>query len=413
MNKPRLLVCSSTFPIAPGDSEPPFVYELCQRLAQWFDVLVLVPAPPGLPGGVTRMGRLRVCRYRYAPRRWQRLAYGGGMLPAIRRAPWLLLLLPMMLLAQLFVLAGLLRRWPAPLVHAHWLFPQGLCAALALATLPAASRPLLKLTSHGGDLFGLRGRLWDTLLAWVLRRSSALAVVSTAMAEHAQQRFALAELPWVCSMGVDTTSRFTPPVADLTREGLLFVGRLAEKKGLDTLLHALALLQQHHGLRPGLVIVGDGPERPVLQSLANQLGVSGQLRWHGRRPNAELVDFYRRAALVVMPSRVASDGDQEGLGLVAVEAMACGALVLASDLPALRDVICPGENGLTFAAGDATALAFALQQALALQLSCQVRLQQAAVQTASRFDWTRVANDYKYWLLGAQRQQGRLEADRD
>ena len=76
----RVLVLTSTFPRWRGDREPPFVFELCRRLAASHELLVLAPHCPGAATEERLAERLTVCRFRYAPERLESLAYEGGIL---------------------------------------------------------------------------------------------------------------------------------------------------------------------------------------------------------------------------------------------------------------------------------------------------------------------------------------------
>lgn len=151
--------------------------------------------------------------------------------------------------------------------------------------------------------------------------------------------------------GVDG-DRFSPHGPREGDGNLLFVGRLVPYKGLDTLLHALAMMTDP----PPLWIVGDGPLRPRLQVTASRLGVP--IRFLGRVPDERLPSLYRGARLTVLPSV----GRQECFGISLLESMACGTPVVASDLPGVRAVARRG--GRTAPAGDPGAWARILQETL-------------------------------------------------
>ena len=142
------------------------------------------------------------------------------------------------------------------------------------------------------------------------------------------------------------------------RDGdLLFVGRLVSDKGVDVLLAALARLASA-GERPGLTIVGEGPERAALEAAARAAGISDLVRFTGPLRDAELAGAYRRHRVLVVPSRYA-----EPFGIVALEGIACGCLVVGSELGGLAEAI--GPCGTTFPNGDDAALADRLRRALA------------------------------------------------
>jgi glycosyltransferase involved in cell wall biosynthesis len=138
--------------------------------------------------------------------------------------------------------------------------------------------------------------------------------------------------------------------------GLAFVGRLVSDKGVDVLLDALALLARE-GLEPRLTVVGDGPEAPRLREQARQLGLDGRVEFLGKRCDTELVELLNRHRILVVPSRY-----HEPFGIVALEGIACGCVVVGSAGGGLTEAI--GPCGPTFKNGDAADLARVLARLL-------------------------------------------------
>jgi glycosyltransferase involved in cell wall biosynthesis len=134
---------------------------------------------------------------------------------------------------------------------------------------------------------------------------------------------------------------------------LIFAGRLVSDKGADDALRALAILHTR-GLRPTLSIVGEGPERPFLHGLARQLGIEGQVIFHGAKKPAELATLFNGHKIIVVPSRW-----EEPFGIVALEGIACGCVAVASRGGGLPEAV--GPCGVTFPNGDSRALAGCLQ----------------------------------------------------
>lgn len=388
-----VLVVTSTFPRWRGDAEPLFVYELSRHLSNLgMRVTVLAPRADGAAVAEEWENGIQIVRYPYFFRRWEKLAYDGGILAKLKTQPILYCLIPLFLLGQLWALICLCRTQRFDVIHAHWLFPQGLLALLACSFLRASPRVVV--TSHGGDLYGLRGSLMDSLKRWVLKRADVVTVVSQAMRNDVTALTDGEVDSRVVSMGVNLQSVFIPPLAgDRICQSLLFVGRLVEKKGLPILLYSLKdLLTEFPAL--GLTVVGDGPEREYLQQLAGQLGIANAVNFVGRKQNGELVEFYRAASVFVLPSIVASDGDQEGLGLVSIEAMGCGCPVVAADLPAVKDVVEHEVNGLLFTAGSHQSLTAALRRIL-LNVDLARSLSLAGRQSVlAKYDWEIVARRY-------------------
>lgn len=139
-------------------------------------------------------------------------------------------------------------------------------------------------------------------------------------------------------------------------EDLAFVGRLVSDKGVDVLLDALATLRAE-GLAPRLTLVGSGPEEPRLREQVSRLDLVEQVVWRGPLADEALVAELNAHAVLVVPSRY-----REPFGIVALEGIACGCVVVGSEGGGLVDAI--GPCGLTFPNGDAAALAAALRRAL-------------------------------------------------
>jgi len=203
-----------------------------------------------------------VLRFRYAPRRLGTLVNDGGMLGNLRRSPWKLLLLPTFALALLRATRRQAKAWRPAVVHAHWLVPQGLLAVLAMTGM--ASAPPILVTSHGADLFALRGAFFDRCRKFVLYRVRHVTVVSAAMRDRLLALGGPGDAISVASMGVDFQSRFTSdPREPRSGNELLFVGRLVEKKGLRFLIDALPAIASAFPAVT-LAVVGFGPEEEAL-----------------------------------------------------------------------------------------------------------------------------------------------------
>jgi glycosyltransferase involved in cell wall biosynthesis len=200
-------------------------------------------------------------------------------------------------------------------------------------------------------------------------RAGTARTVVTCNSESARQLRVAGAEPLLVPHGVDVV-RFSPAgtgdaraagASDvLPRTGparVLGVGRLVEKKGFDVLVDAVARL---HPGRAVLRVVGTGPQEPALRALVDAHGLGDVVQLVGARTHDELPGQYRAADVVVVPSVVDAAGDQDGLPNVVLEAMACGAAVVASDVAAVGDAVEHGRTGLLVPPGDPGALAAAL-----------------------------------------------------
>jgi D-inositol-3-phosphate glycosyltransferase len=171
---------------------------------------------------------------------------------------------------------------------------------------------------------------------------------------------------------------------------LLFVGRLAPIKGLETLLHALGRHKAAGARRARLLIVGgdrnerfDG-ERTRLRRLSDRLGIGSWVDFRGPQAQDALPDYYRAADLCLIPSR------HESFGMVALEAMACGAAVVASRVGGLEATVQDGVTGILVPEGQVDALAAAIA-ALLGDASRRRALGRRAAAGARCFAWPHVA----------------------
>lgn len=338
----HLVVITSTFSRWEDDKEPPFVFELCRRLSKHYSVHVV---SPHFPGSKTRekIGDLIATRFRYFLSPWESLVYQGGILERLKQKPIRYGLVPFFLMAELIALVRVLRNRHVDLIHAHWLFPQGMVSLLA--RLFIKPRPRLICTSHGGDLFGLHGALFDSIKRLVLTHSDAVTIVSRAMREEVLKLVSDHDQLYVIPMGVDLNKRFVPAPMPPEKGSLLFVGRLVEKKGVCYLIEALPLILQKYR-HTKLRIAGDGPEKTSLRNQVMKLGIDEHVEFLGALENESLPDLYQSSEVVIFPSVIADDGDREGFGLVLVEALGCECAVVTTDLPAMQDILADGKTGL-------------------------------------------------------------------
>jgi glycogen synthase len=135
---------------------------------------------------------------------------------------------------------------------------------------------------------------------------------------------------------------------------IIFAGRLVSDKGVDLLLSALEVLR-HDGLSPSLTIVGSGPEENTLRRLTTELGLDRQVTFAGQKSGAALAETLNQHRILAVPSRWA-----EPFGVVALEGIACGCVVVGSQDGGLKEAI--GPCGLTFENGNVAALSAQLKR---------------------------------------------------
>jgi glycosyltransferase involved in cell wall biosynthesis len=322
------------------------------------EVRVVAPAARGLPSSET-IGSITVDRFRYAPRKYETLAYTGSMVEDVRRS-WGAKFAMLSFLGADFVSAVRERRSFEPdLVHAHWWFPGGLVGAWlsGLANIPLVT------TLHGTDLRLARNVAAVRPLArHVLKQSSVVTTVSNWLSRETAQLMTGGTTPLVGPMPV-ATNAFVPGVSrDPSR--VLFVGRLNAQKGIEHALRSFAALENK---RATLDVVGGGSSvaHEEYRTLATTLGIAERVTFHGPLVQERLVPLYQRATALVMPSI------DEGLGLVAVESLLCETPVVAFDSGGITDVVQHEKTGLLVPPRDTAALATALDTLLADPMHAQ------------------------------------------
>lgn len=199
----------------------------------------------------------------------------------------------------------------------------------------------------------------DRLKRFLLRRAAVSIAVSRAVADDLSTPSVVIGNPYR-----DALFRRLPGV-ERERE-LAFLGRLVSDKGVDLLLDALDLLARR-GIEPRLTVIGEGPEAPRLHEQAERLGIASRVELVGSKTGDELVELLNRHRILVVPSRY-----HEPFGIVALEGIACGCVVVGSRGGGLAEAV--GACGFTFPNGDVAGLAELLARLLADPTMGQDRL---------------------------------------
>jgi glycosyltransferase involved in cell wall biosynthesis len=280
----------------------------------------------------------------------------------------------------------------ADLVHAH--LGEDL-AVLPLAFLAARGRRLpVVVTVHASPAHTVRPRDARTALVaglggpierWAERRAAATIVLTQRMADRVAS-VAGADRVRVMRRGVDRAAFAAPgpdPFPELTgRPRVVFLGRLARSKGVDTLVEAAARLRA-----PGaqIVLVGDGPARGEVEAAVRRRGLGDRVHITGFVPHHRTPAVLAAADLLVLPSVY------EELGTVLVEALQVGLPAVASRVGGIPEVVEHEVNGLLVPPGDPAALAAAMDRVLG-DAEVAARLAAGARERAADYDWEHVAD---------------------
>ena len=391
----KILFLTSSYPRDHEDTASVFLRYLAEHLAdRGLEIHVLAPAEG--TSGTTVEGKVTVHRFQYFLPHMQALAYGSGIMPNLKRSPWLWLQVPFFVLAMTYSLLRVIGREQVHLIHAHWILPQGL---LGVAAKYVRRVPLVT-TVHGADAFTLRSGLPSALKQFVVMHSDAW-TTNTPATSRAIGPTATTPRAHVIPMGVDTELFAGGDPAGLRQQLpereflLLFVGRLVDKKGCRGLLEALTLLPPALRNRTTLWIVGDGDQRSQLEQTANDLGLAEKVRFWGAISNQRLPQFYAAADLFVAPSIEAGSGDTEGQGVVILEAFAGRACVLTTRVGGIEAVVCDNVTGVLVPPNRPRDLALAMEKLLN-DPDLRARLvKNAFTEVKERYDWKRIAGEFE------------------
>jgi len=377
----KVCMVTTAFPRWEGDSQGTFIWQLAQAIAS-YGIQVRVVAMHS-PGALTYECIRGVEIFRpiyWWPEKWEILRRDGGGLPVTwRRYPLARLqIFPFFLVHALTV-----TRYAqfCDLIHAHWT----LSAAAAYLGQPVHQRRIL-VTVQGSDIFQVTR---NPVGAWITRetlyRCDLIVALSRALQERVIRLGVDPSKIYVIPNGVDTT-QFTPLDKKSREPLILFVGSLIPRKGVNYLLQAMPYVflsvPEYR-----LVIVGEGPEKPFLHQLTKDLGIEDRVSFVGDQPHQEVKRWMQRARVLVLPSL------EEGMGVVLVEALACGTPVVASCIDGIKDVVTP-EVGILVPPADSKAMSEAIVEILRDPERWAEASRSARARAEMYYRWDKIAKRY-------------------
>jgi N-acetyl-alpha-D-glucosaminyl L-malate synthase BshA len=297
------------------------------------------------------------------------------------------------------------------LIHAHYSLPHAVSALLARQILHGQGMraPRLVVTLHGTDVTQL-GSAPELLSVnrLALLSSDGLTVPSIFLEQAAREQLGIPEsVPIEVIPNFVDTDRFRPEESRAEsadrREGSAWVlchsSNFRKLKRIDHVVEIFARVAAE--VPAQLLLLGDGPERPVTEAQVRELGLERRVRFCGMQQ--DVVEALQQSDLFLLPS------DTEGFGLAALEALSCGVPVVASRVGGVPEVITEGVTGLLCAPGDVEGMAAAVLR-LVRTPGLHREMARAARQDALR-RWQqepRIAAYEAYYrkILGARDPQG-------
>lgn len=338
-----VLVVTTSFPLASYPASGIFVGRLVQALSRYCQLTVVTPCANHSEHGDSQQSYLLQC-FRYAPRSWQILAHiPGGIFPAIRRNHFLLALVPNLVLAMFF--SCFIRAKGHHIIFANW----SICGVAAGLVGRLRGIPVVT-TLRGEDVnIGQHSFFNHSLLRVTLMLSHRTVTVSTALTELLSHRYPqLAGRIRMIPNGIDDElfhlQNLLPKVGIKLR--LIFIGSLIPRKGVDTILKALAFLPTDINFK----IVGEGHQRKDLEALCINSGIDRRTQFMGALPPHLIPTILQDSDVLILASH------SEGRPNVVLESLAAGLAVIATRIEGTSELIVEGETGLLFPPGDVEAL---------------------------------------------------------
>jgi glycosyltransferase involved in cell wall biosynthesis len=393
-----VVMVATSYPRFPGDGVGSFMEPIARGIAlRGHEVHLVAPWHPAIRRQPVEDG-VHFHFFRYAPLPSLNVfGYAAGLQAdtRLRAAAWAVA--PLALAAGWFKAMRVATKRRATVLHGHWVVPGGVIADAA-----RGGRPLV-VSLHGSDVFvAERSPIARRLARRVFDHAGWITACSVDLADRAVAIGADRGRTEVVPYGVDT-ARFAPrpegrsatrETYGLGRGPLVFAaGRLVSKKGFEYLIDAMVpLAARVPDVR--LVIAGDGDLAADLAARAARAG-AGRVHLLGNQPQDAIARLSAAADAIAVPSIVDTAGNVDGLPNFALEALASGTPVVATDVGGLPQVVTDGVTGRLVRSRDAPALATALAGILADPGAARALGARARARVEREFGWTRAVERFE------------------
>jgi glycosyltransferase involved in cell wall biosynthesis len=300
------------------------------------------------------------------------------------------------MMAELIALYRLVKKVRPDVIHAHWIIPQGIVAAI----VSIITKVPYVLTTMGGDIYGLSGAFFTWLKQIAINNAKTLTVLSNDMVREIKERLNINKIPLVIPLGVDT-KQFNPDKYDHTIKEkygidghfLLFVGRLAEKKGVTYLIDAMRnVVDQFSDTK--LLIIGNGPLENELKKQVSKLNLAENVLFVGAIQNNHLPSYFATADIFIGPSIQVKGGDTEGLGVTFIEAISSGCVTVGTNVGGIGDIIKNGINGHIVREKSPKGLSDVIIKSITNQSENKILVKNGICIAEKSFDWESVTSRY-------------------
>lgn len=396
----NILELTTTYPIDEASAATRGVVNLTRALKDDFQITVLLPQScRSQYPKYQRYENIEIYRFQYFFSKYQYIGGDGGILYNIKRNKVIFFQLPLFLISQFIAAFRIVRKRHIHIIHANWMFPQGLTAYL----LFLITRKPYIVTIRGADIYSISLSLYRWLMRKVLHSAKKIVVTSQHLASDVEKIFGFSqEKISVIPSGIDTTffQYREGAVEKIKRKHhidnksiLLFAGRLVPEKGVDFLLRSLEKLVRENP-RVFLLLVGSGPMKNDLELLTKRLGINNFVSFVGNISQDEMVDYYSACDIFILPSR------KEGTPSTLLEAMSVGKPVVVCNFSGAGEyggahlIVKNHTNGVVIQRDDVKGFC----QAVGILLNSKnlrKKIGENAKKSVKRFDYRFFAEEYK------------------
>jgi len=384
----KICTLASSFPRYKGDYFLIFVYEIVKRLVKQHKIFVITPNDNKKTKSSEIIDSINIERFNYFfPRSLHRLAYGSGMAENVKNS--FLARIQVIPYVISFYFKSLKYAKISSVIHAH-VSVSGLVGVLLKKIL---KKPLVFSNYRLVETNSVMGKINK----YIFENTDHIIFISTYLRDKAKS-IAKLKSSSVIPLGVDL-KKFNPSVKksdfhknfDIPKDHKIIfnVGRIIEKKGLKYLIKAMPIVLKKQ--KCTLVIGGIGIEENRLKKLVKDLKLSNNIKFIGKISHHELPSYFKGSDVFVLPSIIDSKGETETLGVVLIEAMACGCPVIGSKVGGIVDVIDDNVNGFLTRPKDSVDIAEKLMNLLSNPSLRKRFVKNGRKKAEKKFNWDNIA----------------------
>ncbi len=333
----RLLHITTAYKRNKNDVITPWLVDLLVEQSKSEEVFVLTSGYKNVSKR-QKYKNIKIFRFNYAPKNLMKLTHDSTIMDYLSFNRKAFFLLPLFFITGIIENLKIVFREKIDVIFVHWPFP------LFFIAYPAKIFFKKKIVSvfYGAELKLFKKSFFgkNFLLLSILKNSDKIVAISTYTKKQIEEivqdkNLKIEIIPY--GVKVYENTHFSEK-----EKFILFVGRLVERKGVDYLIKALKYVKDDYKL----YIIGDGYKRSELEELVKKENLSERVKFFGFVTDKDLIEYYKKSKIFVLPAIHDRRGDTEGLGMVLVEAILNGTVSIGTSVGGITDIIEDGKSGI-------------------------------------------------------------------